>query len=361
MGRSSKQKAGKNSNLINAETINIGLTEERVREIIKTEKKAILKELELVSKKEADERLDRYTDILLPKLVKAEVLDSFNNPAIQMLYKKSERTAVCTTETKDYEMLSELLIHRIENDNDRTITAAISKAVEEANNISDEALRILSLVYSISGVRPTTGNTFEGLKIVDELYGNIIGDKELPKDFEWMDNLDIVRAIRINPASGKKELKEFFLEKFKMYFTKGIKKDCPNYKKAIELLKEAGLPKEFLVDNVLDNEYVRLNISHVENDSIEVIKNVTESEIFILTDENKETIRKITNLYEGNNKEFLSNKFEEIMDNYKNIKKVIDWWDKSLLNNGFSITRIGMVFANTYIRCLDDSFPNFIK
>lgn len=360
MGRSSKQKAGKNSNLINAETINIGLTEERVREIIKTEKKAILKELELVSKKEADERLDRYTDILLPKLVKAEVLDSFNNPAIQMLYKKSERTAVCTTETKDYEMLSELLIHRVENNGDITISTAISKAIEEVNNVSDEALRTLSLIYSIISFVPVTGDIFKALEIIDDHYKNIIDDYELPIDDEWLENLELVRAVRIDDSSGKKELKDFFLEKFKMLFTLGIRKGSPNYDKAIELLKKTNFGEKVLIENLLDNNYVRLNYSHKGVDSIIIDYSLTEREIFILSEEDKNILNSITDIYETN-RDFVKGKFNEIISNYENICKVIEWWDGNLLNKGFTITKIGMVLAHTNLKRIDSRVPDLIK
>lgn len=124
------QKAGDNSTQVQANLVQIGIDEKRVREIIKEENKLALKEMSLIAEDTAIKRFDNYTNVLVPKLVKAELLQSFSEPSIQVLFKQSEKTAVCTEREKDYELLSELLIHRIRKNGNYTTSAAIGKAVE---------------------------------------------------------------------------------------------------------------------------------------------------------------------------------------------------------------------------------------
>lgn len=71
------QKAGDNSNQFQIATINVGLTQEEVRKIIKKENELLLIEYKIIALEVAQKRLDDYTDVLIPKLVKAELLTAF--------------------------------------------------------------------------------------------------------------------------------------------------------------------------------------------------------------------------------------------------------------------------------------------
>lgn len=76
------QKARDNVVQVQADTINLGLTEETVRNIISIEKQKALKEVELVVTEVALKRLNEYTERLINKLVKYEMLQAFLDPAI---------------------------------------------------------------------------------------------------------------------------------------------------------------------------------------------------------------------------------------------------------------------------------------
>lgn len=72
------QKARDNVVQVQADTINIGLTEETVRNIISIETQKALKEAELVATEVALKRLNEYNETLINKLVKYEMLQAFS-------------------------------------------------------------------------------------------------------------------------------------------------------------------------------------------------------------------------------------------------------------------------------------------
>ena len=70
-------------------------------------------------------------------------------------------------------MLSELLINRVRKDNDYVIKAATNKAVEIIEDISEEALLGITLLFAIQNLVPEAGISNVGLKVLDSLYGKI--------------------------------------------------------------------------------------------------------------------------------------------------------------------------------------------
>ena len=67
---SKNQKARDNVVQVQADTINLGLTEETVRNIISIETQKTLKEAEIVATEVALKRLNEYNETLINKLVK---------------------------------------------------------------------------------------------------------------------------------------------------------------------------------------------------------------------------------------------------------------------------------------------------
>ena len=352
------QKAGDNSTQVQADLVQIGIDEKRVREIIKEENKLALKEMSIIAEDTAIKRFDNYTNILVPKLVKAELLESFSDPSIQVLFKQSEKTAVCTEREKDYELLSELLIHRIKKNGNYTTSAAIEKAVDEVNNISDEALLGLTIVFSILTYSPITGNIKNGLSVLDDLYGKIIRNANLPNNFDWIDNLEIVGAIRRSSNSKFRRLEDYYFESHKAYSSIGIKKDSENYNKAIEILRNNNIPQNILIENELDNNYVvidHFNLNSFDDLNL-VIKqgNVELSQPF--SSSQKQALNEVVNLYENNNSD--KNKFTELLKSYKNINILLEWWNDNLTKLHFSITAIGRVIAHTNAKSIDSTLPD---
>lgn len=358
------QKAGNNSVQYQVEKYYDGISGKElenvitdIRNFISEENKLLLENMRIVATETAQERLDNYTEILIPRLVKAEILTAFSEPAMQFLFKESEKTAISTDRETDYEMLSELLVHRIYNKEDYTISAAISKAINEVNNISEEALLTLTLVYAIQTYIPLSGNIREGLATLDTLYGQILKYYQLPEDTDWVDNLEVVNALKVTTIGGSKKLDDYFYEKIIGYSLLGIKKDNNDLKNFTKRLKEAGLPTSILVENEFDKEYVRLEIASESsiddmylNDSVNDVKKD-------LTDSQKQIIFDIYKSY-SNAAKVNQEKFNNALREFKNINTIIEWWNNNITNLSFKITAIGKVIACANAIRIDSTLPN---
>lgn len=352
------QKARDNTTQISADTVKLGIDEKRVREIIKEENQLALREMKIIAEDTAIKRLDNYTNVLVPKLVKTEMLEAFSDPSIQVLFKQSERTAVCTERQKDYELLSELLIHRIKRNGNYTTSAAIEKAISEVNNLSESALLGLTLTFAIQTYLPVTGFVRDGLTILDSLYGKIIKNNIIElNDKSWIENLEITNSIRVDTLSTNKKLDEYFFETFDGYSCLGLKKDSKNYNEAVDILKENKIPLVVLSENILNKDYVRLNVIKLKNvREISFLDKNNLKCIITINDKQENAIKKILELYEPNGS--IKDKFFELLNSYKNLSIVINWWNNNMLKNAFTITPIGKVIAHTNAKSIDNTLPD---
>jgi len=362
------QKSGDNSNQYQIENYYEGIpsTElqtiiKEVRNIISEENKLLLDNMRIVASETAQQRLNNYTEVLIPRLVKAELLTAFSEPHIQLLFKESEKTAICTDRKTDYEMLSELLVHKINKNEDYTISAAIAKAISEVNNISEQAMMCLTLLFAITTYSPKSGNIKEGLSTLNNLYGHILEHFDLPDNRNWIDNLEIVNALRISTIGNSKKIDDFWFETLEGYSLLGIKKDSDKYNETITKLTEAGLPTEILTENVLDSDYVRLEIP--SEDTIEelYLTNMVDGNIVKtkLSDSQRQVLHDI---YKGYNQQTNKNKekFKNALNEFDNIKIIIEWWNNNIIHFSFQITAIGRVLACTNAIRIDSSLPNVI-
>lgn len=358
LNKNQTQKAGANATQIQTDLVQIGIDEKRVREIIKEEKQQALEQMKIIAYETADKRLDDYSNVLVPKLVKSEILESFADPSIQLLFKQSERTAVCTEREKDYELLSELLIHRIKRNGNYTTSAAIEKAISEVNNLSEDALLGLTLTFALDTYRPTSGFVEEGLAVLNELYGKIIKNETINlNDKTWIENLEITNSIRINPFSTNQKLDDYYFNVFNGYACLGIKKNSENYNKAIEILKSNNLPLNILTENILDNNYVRINKLNLNNFQNIYLPFQENSYLTIKLNVNQEkALKKIIALYEKSDS--IKERFIELLNSYKYIHAVIYWWNNNMLKNSFTITPIGKVIAHANAKSIDSSLPD---
>lgn len=358
LNTNSGQQAGDQSLLVKIDKVNINsdLIYKQCKDLIDEENKNAILNSRLVAENVASERLEQYENILLPKLVKAELLSCFSDPTMQFLFRTSQKAAVCSDRRCDYEMLSEMLIHRVENKENFTISAAIEKAINEVNNISEEALMVLTVIYSIITYIPNSFDVKEGLSALDELYGKILENFALPTNFDWLNNLEVVNAIRIGNIGGSIRCEDYFIKKLNCYTVKGIKKGSNNYNKALKQLKENNLPTDILIENQLNSNYVMIPIkdkNSIDNICLRIEKKGIVEKVE-LTIGQKEVLKQIMDLYELGSFNLL---LKRELSNYRNIKKIIDWWNSNLLKISFSLTTVGKVLACTNARRIDSTLP----
>ena len=255
---SQKQIAGKDSTQLQAEnmTVIVGITEERAREISNEFMQQVLKQCAVESGMMAQQRIEAFENIVLPRIESIEKdFASFSDPAFQVLYRKAQISAACSGRNLDYGMLSELIAHRINNKDDIKKKASIEKAVEIIDKIDEDALCGLTMVHVISHFYPVSGIISQGLSTINNLYSKI-QYMDLPSGrAEWIENIDILGAARIQSFSSFKKFEDCLTERWNGYVCCGIKKDSQQYESAIDDLKKNQFPDGFLADNELLDGY----------------------------------------------------------------------------------------------------------
>ena len=127
------QQAGDNAQQIQVETviINNGLNESQVRAICSEMSYKAMEEYTAESHLTVEKRISDFANVLIPRIEKIENgFEAFADPEFQVELKKAQISSACTDREADYEMLAELLLHRVENKDNRRVKASITKAVE---------------------------------------------------------------------------------------------------------------------------------------------------------------------------------------------------------------------------------------
>ena len=357
MAERQRQDAGDNSQQIQAQNIIVinGIDEKRAREIFDDKEREVVARYTQEAREEARSRIQQLENDLIPKLVKAGLLDAFKDPSIQILLAEAQKTAASTERVADYSLLSELIIHRVNKGNDRYVRVGINRAVQIVDEISDEAVLGLTVFHSVSQFFPTSGNIDQGIKVLSKLFRDIIYST-LPTDNLWLEHLEILDAIRIQQLSKLKKFAEFLSKKLSGYIDVGIHKESDDFKKAVELVSKAGLPEDILCDHELRSGYTRLRIVNIEQ--LDYVKITYHIKLLIggnpsivpsqvsLSEEQKEAIKEVYGLYSKDSQlknENITN-FINLCDTYEILKGLRLWWDS--IPSSFSITSVGKVLAH---------------
>lgn len=340
-----------------------GITEEQLKERIHSEIELVLSRQQIMAEDKARERLQKFSEILLPKLVKSEMLDAFSNPAIQMFFRQEQKTAICSEREIDYSILSELLVYRIGNNNNIAKKASVTKAVEVIDKISDDCLMAITIQYCAT-FSPITGDITQGITVLNNIFKNILNNNELPMNSNWIDNVEILGLARISNFSTMKKFEDIYFESIKGYFSKGIEKNSQFYEETLNKLKENDISQDILVEHELNHGYVRLNISNeIEIDKIRVLKVIDNKSITFVdySEKQKEILREIFKSYENDKtcEQKIKNEFVKKVESYPELNKIRNWWNSNL-EPGMSLNSIGRVIAHTNAKRLESSIPDMV-
>ena len=360
------QKAGDNAQQFQADSVNVtiinGIDEKRAREVYSEMSAKAIQDCTEEATTKAIERIARFEQIVIPRIEQIESdFKSFSEPSFQFLLKSAQKTAACSEREADYQMLSELLVHRIEKGEDRKTKASISRAVEIVDQIDDDALCGLTLVQAINQWVPVSGHIIGGLHVLDNLFGSLCY-RALPSGFDWVYHLDLLNAARVSPFGTFKKIEEYYPEIFDGYVCVGIQKESENYVKAIELLSKVNLPPDFLLNHELLEGYVRIptrsknSISdimintQIPNTNIVVQRKIQKEEVDIL--------EKIWDLYDQteDNKRKVKSEFMGKWDSFNSLKEIKTWWDS--LPHSFDITAVGKVLAHANAKRYNSRIPD---
>ena len=357
-----EQKAGDNSNQIMVKgNLNIGITESQARDICRAECAIALQNWAFQAGAFAEKRIQALEDKVLPKMLSYDKnLSIFGDPGFQILLRKAQIAAASSERENDYEILSDLLLHRAEQNKNRERRLGIAKAIEIVDQIDDTSLVALSIVYAILKYTPVSNRLHEGLKVLDSLYGKIINNTNLPYNSSWQEHLDLLSAIRISPRDlhSFKKMEDFIPESLNHYFISGLQIDSDEYKNIKEKFLSVGLPFNCIESHPLKDGYIYFTTPK-DTKNIFLKKTIPGGYIQIsLTEQQKEVYEYANNICfkidtKDNN---MKNKFWEIWEQYPFLSQVKKWWNK--LSGHFSITPVGVALANAYIHGKDPSVPS---
>lgn len=350
---SQKQKAGDNSNQFQAGTmiVNMGVDEKRVREIFDETFQVARRDMTAEAYEIACQRVAQFEDDFVPKFQKVEgALDALRDPAFQFTLTRAHRTAASTDRHADYEVLSELLVHRVERKDDRIKSTGINRAIEVVDSVSDDALTALTVAFAVEKLRPASHNVAEGLDTLDTVFGELCNGP-LPQGYSWMEHLDILDAIRVSSIGSLKKLEEYYSERIPSYCTTGIRIDSDEFKMAQELLAENVLSSSFLSPNELDPQYVHLSISdESEISSLRITYQGLENGNMTTftcspSEAQQNALHKIYAMYtrDAQTVERFKTLFKEEISRRPHLRVVQDWWNN--IPRVFDITPVGTALA----------------
>ena len=361
MANKQKQKSGDNSQQIQAQSvtiINSGINEKRAREICQEVSLQLKERYTQDAIEIANARVSEFENRLLPKMCAVEgALEAFADPGFQLLLLEAQKRAASTERPADYDLLSELLIHRFQKGSNRITRSAISRAVEIVDEISDEALLGLTVLHVISRFSPGSRSVHEGLDFWNDSFGRLLY-ATLPIGKDWLDHLDILDTIRIDDTNVLKKIDEFYPKCLSVCIDVGIKKESENYDRAQELIRNAGLPADILiVENELNVDYMRVNVTDKSEIDSLVFLDSSGNVIGPIAPFQKEALRSIYDLYvdDDNIRQQNMTRFMEEWNKRPNLKLVRDWWDN--IEVGIQITSVGRVLAHSNAQRCDKAFP----
>ncbi|MCC8104656.1 MAG: hypothetical protein LIO99_01315 [Clostridiales bacterium] len=368
------QKAGDNSQQVQANTYidthvenHYGLDEERVREIINEEINVSLSAYSIEAQDIARERINCFKDELIPMLVRKNLLSCLKDPSIQLLLIEAQKTAASTERQGDYIILSELLAHRAQNNDSSDARIGVSRAIEVVDKVSDEALLGLTAAYSFLTYNLLTGSISESLGDLDNFFGKLIKEK-LPKGTTWLEQLDILDAVRLSGFGTMRDLSDLCRNHFSGYIAVGIDKLSDDYQKALELLNSIGFSADILIDHELRDGFVRLpfvdcniiNSGVLFREYVEITEDGnTMKHRDRLSDSETDIIKKVYALYnlDGNLLDENVAAFVSMWDRFENLNSLRIWWDA--IPRAFMITPVGKALAQANCLKYDSLFSDF--
>ena len=354
------QRAGDGSQQLQAQTINVynGVTEERVRAIFAEQSILARKEYTEDAYRIADERVGKFEERFMPRITQVEnALPSFADPAFQFLLRHAQQSAAATEREADYDLLTELLVCHIQKGEDRKNRTGINKAVEIVGEIDNDALCGLTVAHAFGLFIPITGHCIDGIRVLNDMFGKLMY-QDLPSGEEWLDHLDILGAIRLSTFGTMKKVDQYYLSQLDGYICAGIKGDSEEHKKAVNLLKEAGINQGFLIKNECLDGYYRLAIRNKKQ--IEELGYTIGDTRVSLSEEQKESINQIVEMYSKEDALIAQAKgnFFEIWDSFEKLRKLRTWWDS--IPHVFTITYVGRVLAQTNAKRCDPTLPDLL-
>ena len=355
------QKAGDNSQQIQATNVTVvsGIDEKRVREIFfelfEAQKEKWVNEAQATMER----RNQNFVNILIPKMgTKEPDYQSFAEPSFLRLVNQAQIVAASTDRVSDYELLSELLVHRVQNKEDRKVKASIAKAVEIVDQVDDDALCALTIVNYMNNFRFVEGNISACLDKTNDAL-NSLNCTMLPSTTDWMAHLDVLNAIRVSDFGRFHKFDLFLSNNYDGFTSVGIEKGSPQHQEALRLLHSANLPPFILVEHELLPGYKRLAIGCMDDVAAGKMMVFRGLPIKPFSANDARVLKQIWSLYckDSIKQETVKTAFVEKCKSFDSLNHYIDWYNQ--LPHSFTITPVGRVLAHSNAERFITGFPKF--
>ena len=362
------QKAGAGASQFQVGVLNVGIDEKRVREIFDEKIAYAIQDLTSEAVVKAKERVADLVTKMLAKIQDRKVdMSVFADPKFQREVVKAQSSAASSDRKSDIEMLSELLVARMDGKLQRKTHTGISRAIEIVSDVDDDELTALTIVFAFGNFRPVPIlgiSLAKGLAALEGVYKSL-NVQALPKGEGWMENLSMLDAIFLTPFGEFKKVTEYYAEKMDGYVCVGIEKGSPDFIKAQQVLANVGLPIDILVCNELIHGYVRLPfVKQVECADLPLFQTVCDGvsgkyvEVQIKpTEAQIAAMKEVLALYKKDSqlKKQVRKAFETEWKKYPSLVVVQKWIDG--LKKSFDITKVGRALAYTNARRCDPGLP----
>ena len=214
------QRAGENSTQYQAGRDIVVIDEDRVREIASQTAREVIAGYAEEASAMIQHRITQLDDRTIASLIRAGRLEVFAEPAFQRTYRKALNSAAATDQETDYDLLTALLTERIESGEDRRAISGIEKAIEIIDQVDTGALRGATLLHSLRNFRATSVR-LESLVELGKHYEDIL-DGDLPQGEEWLEHLEVLGLMRLEPARNFNPFDQWFHDKFPGLLAPGL-------------------------------------------------------------------------------------------------------------------------------------------
>lgn len=350
-----KQKGGANSQQIQAETVIIGIDEKRAREIVNELLALQIRDMANEASIIASQRIGIFEGKIIDRLEKIEsAFENFREPEFLTCVQSAENTAMQTDDTYVYDVLAELLAHKIQRKNEKKIGTGIKKAIQIVHDIDVDSLCGLTCYYTQQSFYVVTSNGKEMLDGLEDLFSKIIYS-ELPNNTEWLNQLDVLSCIRLSPFATTRSFEDALIKNYEGIFSNGIEKASTEHQEAIRILNENQFPTDILVDHEFAKDVIRMNvISESFIDEVRLNVNGISRE---LTSKQKDALKKVYALCKkGKNRaDEIKENLSQSIETYKYLSKVRNWINGMKI--AFVLTGVGRVLAYTNAKRYEPNLP----
>ena len=297
-------------------------------------------------------RINSFQKVVNDKVIDIEkAIEALKNPEVYQDTLNACKAAAFSNKNSDYEILTELLVNRYEMNDNVCRNAGIKGAISIVNQVSDEAMLGLTLLFCYTKYISLDQSASAILDKLDGIFSKFMY-ANLPSGKNWIYNLEMLNAVSLNYMEKYKDAPERYREVLKDFVVTGVAKESDSYVKAVKLVKEASFPcplDQVLIDNDLLEGYVIVNGYLVNNINKGTQLKITRDGIderYDPTDKQKEALRQVLSLYShASDKKLKVNKnFNNEWNKRSNLTKLSIWLKQLPCN--VILTPIGMALAH---------------